>query len=62
MTKTERQEYIMYVQSMYDEYLMKTENRNMSYGELAYIEGLKKKELDNLLEEILEELESEDEK
>ena len=40
------------VERLYDEYLQKTENRNMSYGEYAYIEGLDYFELQNMLEEL----------
>lgn len=53
------EEYVLWVQSKYDEYLMKTEKRGASYGELAYIQNLSKKELAELEEEIDEELEEE---
>lgn len=49
------EEYILYIQNKYDEYLMKTENRNISYGELAYIQNLDEKELKELEEELEEE-------
>lgn len=42
----ENEEYLLEVQSKYDEYLQKTENRGMSYGELSYLQGLSKKELE----------------
>lgn len=51
---TNREEYVMQVCNAYDEYLMQTENRGISYGELAYIQSLDQKELDELYEEILE--------
>lgn len=54
MSKLE--EYRMYVENLYNEYLEKTENRNTSYGELAYIEGLNEKELDDMENELLKEL------
>ena len=38
----------------YDEYLMRTEKRGISYGELAYIQGLNKKELTALYAELEE--------
>lgn len=41
-----------YVQQRYDEYLYSTENRGISYGEIVYIQGLNKKQLNNLLNEI----------
>lgn len=52
-------EYVLWVQSKYDEYLMKTEKRGISYGELAYIQNLSEKELQDLEEEIDNELEVE---
>ena len=52
-------DYILYVQSKYDNYLMKTEKRGASYGELVYIQNLNEKELEELEEEICEELEEE---
>ena len=56
MNKEGREEYVLEVERVYDEYLDKSEGRGISYGECAYIEGLKKKELDALYNEILEEL------
>lgn len=50
-------EKIFYINSIYDEYLQKTEKRGLSWGELAYIEGLNDKELEELENEILKELE-----
>lgn len=41
-----------YAQTIYDEYLQKTEDRGISWGEIAYVQGLKKKELDALIAEI----------
>lgn len=38
----------------YDEYLYKTEGRGASYGEIAYIDGLNKKELRALYNEMME--------
>lgn len=53
-------EYKQEVERVYDEYLMATEDRGISYGEIAYIEGLNKKELDNLYNEALSELDKKD--
>lgn len=39
-------------QARYDEYLYTTENRGISYGEVAYIESLSKRELEDFIEEI----------
>lgn len=52
---SEREEFVMEVCRIYDEYLMRTENRGMSYGELAYVQNLDRKELEALYEELLEE-------
>ena len=57
MNKKELEEYRLYVQQRYDEYLQATEKRGASWGEIAHIEGLGKKELDDLCSEIDEELE-----
>ena len=50
----EESEFVLEVERLYDERLMKTENRGMSYGEIAYIESLSKEELNKLYEELLE--------
>ena len=50
------EEYRQEVIRKYDEYLMKTEKRGISYGEIAYIEGLKKKELEEMEKELDKEL------
>ena len=41
-----------FVQDQYDYYLNKTEGRGISYGEIAYIQGLKSKELRALYQEL----------
>lgn len=56
ITKEEKQEYIMYVENQYDLLMNIKEERNISYGELSYIENLKLKELKNLDKEINDEL------
>ena len=58
----EKQERLIYLESLYDEYLQKTEKRGLSYGELSYIENLSDKELEELESEILKELEKEEKK
>ena len=60
--KEELYEYLMEVGCKYDEYLIKTENRGMSYGEHTYLQNLSKKELELFEKELdkeLEELENE---
>ena len=55
----ENEEYLFYVQSKYDEYLQKTENRGMSYGELAYLQDLSREQLEEFEKELdKEELEN----
>ena len=51
------QDYVLHVLSIYDEWLYNTEKRGASYGEIAYIQNLNKKELKELEKEILKELE-----
>lgn len=55
----ELEEFRLEVERLYDEWLEKTEKRNTSYGELLYIEGLNEKDLNDMFEELLEELEVE---
>ena len=55
--KEELNEYLLEVQSKYDEYLMKTENRGISYGELAYLQDLSKEQLEEFEKELDKELE-----
>ena len=46
-------EFKQEVQSLYDEYIYKTEKRGASYGEIAHIDNLNKKELNGLYNELL---------
>lgn len=57
MSKEERAEFVLEVERVYDEYLMKSEGRGMSWGECAYIENLNDKELEALYKEAEKELE-----
>ena len=50
------EDFKLEVQSMYDEYLMKTENRGISYGEIAHIQSLSEKELVEMVNELQYEL------
>lgn len=59
LNKNYKEEYLLYIQNLYDEYLMKTEKRRISYGELAYIQNLSMKELKKMEEELIKDLESE---
>lgn len=47
-----KDEYLLEVQRKYDEYLMKTENRGISYGELAYLQSLSISQLKELEKEL----------
>lgn len=51
-------EYLLEVQSKYDDYLQKTENRGISYGELAYLQDLSREQLEEFEKELDEELEN----
>ena len=51
------QDYVLHVLRLYDEWLYKTEKRGASYGEIAYIQNFKKKELEELEAVLLKELE-----
>lgn len=51
------EEFRLEVIRLYDEYLDKTEKRNISYGELFHIENLEEKELKDLYNELLEKME-----
>jgi DNA polymerase I-like protein with 3'-5' exonuclease and polymerase domains len=55
--KEELNEHLIEIESKYDEYLMKTENRGMSYGELAYLQNLSKEELEEFERALYEKLE-----
>ena len=56
MNKQEFNEYLFEVQSKYDEYLQKTENRGISYGELAYLQDLSISQLAEFEKEVDKEL------
>ena len=49
-------EYVAEVERKYDDYLHKTEDRCISYGEIVYLHELSEYELDALCEEIDKEL------
>lgn len=53
---SEKDEYTNEVIQAYDEYLMMSEKRGISYGEIAYIQSLKKKGLDALYREAVNEI------
>ncbi len=52
MKRAELEEYKQEVVSKYDDYLMRTENRGVSYGEIYYIENLNEKGLSLLDKEL----------
>lgn len=54
---SELDELKMETQTLYDDYLMATEKRGISYGEIAYIQGLEREELDDFCEELENEME-----
>ena len=57
MNKEEKQEYIMHIESLYDTLMNIKEERDISYGEIAHIESLGMKQLQDMENEIYEELE-----
>ena len=52
MNKEQLEELQIETQSRYDNYLYETEGRGISYGEVAYIQGLNEKELNEFNEEL----------
>lgn len=54
---TELEELRLEVERLYDEYLINTEKRDISYGELVYIQDLNEEDLNNMYNELLKELE-----
>lgn len=53
---SELDELKMETQTLYDDYLMATEKRGISWGEVAYIQGLSRKELDDFCKELENEI------
>lgn len=49
-------DYLLEIQSKYDRYLQKTENRDISYGELAYLQNLSREQLEEFEKELDKEL------
>lgn len=47
----------METQTRYDDYLMATEKRGISYGEMAYIQNMTSEELNEFCEELENEIE-----
>ena len=58
MNWEEKEEYLREVCNKYDEYLQKTENRGISYGELAYLQSLSLGQLSEFEKELDKELEN----
>ena len=52
------EDFRLFVERLYNEYLEKTENRKISYGEFAYIQGLSHKSLEEFYDELIKERES----
>lgn len=51
-----KQEYLLYIENLYDTFVNIQEDRNISYGELYHLQTLKKKELKELEQELTDEL------
>lgn len=58
LNEFELNEYRQEVVSKFDEWLMRTENRGISYGELAHFENLNEQELAEIEQELEQELAS----
>ena len=56
---TELEELKMETQMLYDDYLYETEHRGISYGEMAFIQGLNREELEDFCEELDNEMKGE---
>lgn len=54
---SELDELKMETQTLYDDYLMATEKRGISWGEIAHIQGLEREELEDFCEELEMEME-----
>ena len=52
----DKQDLELEVEGLYSEYLQKTENRDISYGEMAYIQSLDYFELENMLDDLRNEV------
>lgn len=50
--ESEESQRLQSIQSRYDDYLQKTEGRGASYGEIAYVDGLRGKDLDDFEKEL----------
>lgn len=59
--ESEESQRLQSIQSRYDDYLQKTEGRGASYGEIAYVDGLRGKDLDDFEKE-LDDFEAKEEK
>lgn len=53
---TEKEEYLLYIENLYEEYVQRTEKRGISYGELIYIQNLNKKQLQEMEKELYKQL------
>ena len=56
---SELDELRMETEILYDDYLYETEHRGISYGEIAYIQGLNREELEDFCEELDNEMKGE---
>lgn len=50
--KVSFKEYQLEIIELYDNWIQKEEKRGVSYGEIAYIESLKKRELEEIEKEL----------
>lgn len=57
ISKEEKDQYILHIINLYDEWIQKEEKRGASYGELYYIENLNMQELREMEKALYQELE-----
>ena len=58
INKEDLEDFRLFVEGLYNEYLYKTEKRDASYGELTYIRSLSHKSLEEFYDELIKERES----
>ena len=58
INKEDLEDFRLFVEDLYEDYLYKTEKRGASYGELIYIRSLSHKSLEEFYDELIKERES----
>ena len=58
INKEDLEDFRLFVENLYEDYLYKTEKRGARYGELIYIRSLSHKSLEEFYDELIKERES----